>query len=131
MTRLIERTVRAEPQSIWEHPVLACRAVGGDAEAALPGSAAIVCSLVSIHLVDDILDEEPEGDYRELGTGPTANLAVAFQAAAHRVVDEAVPAPETQAALHAVLARMTLATAYGPSLDLQGAASEGDYWRGG
>lgn len=129
MVRLIERTVRAEPQSIWEHPVLACRAVGGDAEAALPGAAAIVCSLVSIHLVDDILDAEPEGDYRELGTGPAANLALAFQAAAHRVLEEAVPAPETRAALHAVLARMALATAYGQSLDEQGATSEEDYWR--
>ena len=59
MVRLVERAVRDEPQSIWEHPAVACRAVGGSAEAALPGSAAIVCSLLSIHLVDDILDQDP------------------------------------------------------------------------
>jgi geranylgeranyl diphosphate synthase type I len=129
MVRLIERAVREEPQSIWEHPTLACRAVGGDAEAALPGAAAIVCSLVSIHLVDDILDDDPRGDYHELGTGPAANLALAFQAAAHRLLEDAVADAETRAALHARLARMALATAYGQNLDAEGAGSEAEYWR--
>jgi geranylgeranyl pyrophosphate synthase len=129
MVRLVERAVRDEPQSIWEHPAVACRAVGGSAEAALPGSAAIVCSLLSIHLVDDILDEDPHGDYREVGEGPAANLALAFQAAAHRLLENASPNPEIRAALHSRLSRMSLATAYGQSLDVQGASNEEEYWR--
>ena len=105
------------------------RAVHGREEAAVPAAAAICCSLASVHLVDDMLDDDPAGDYHTLGTGKTANIALAFQAAAHRALDEAAADGETRAALQACLARMALATAYGQNLDTRDVRSEEDYWR--
>jgi geranylgeranyl pyrophosphate synthase len=129
MIELIERAVHRESRSIWEYPFAACQAVGGEPETALPGAAAIFCSLASIHLVDDMLDEDPAGDYRTLGAGNAANLALAYQAAAHRLLVDAAADPATRADLQTCLADMTLATAFGQSLDGRPVASEEEYWR--
>lgn len=113
----------------WEIPVLACQAVGGQAEVAHPAAAAVACLQISIMLVDDMLDEDPRGIYRERGVGPTANLALAFQGAAGRLLAMAdVPAAQRLAALNS-LSRAGLATAYGQSLDVQNLRGEENYWR--
>ncbi len=129
MLRLIERTVHREQLSVWDYPAVACEAVGGTAEEAAAGAAAVFCSLIGIHLVDDMFDDEPQGDFRRLGAGAAANLALAFQAAAHCQLDEAGVGPEIRAELHACLAKMALATAYGQHLDCAEAGCEEDYWR--
>jgi geranylgeranyl pyrophosphate synthase len=129
MLAMVERVVHRESVSVWEHPIAACRAVGGVGQEAAPAAAAIFCSLISIHLVDDILDEEPLGDYRSLGTGRTANLALAFQAAGHRLLEEAAAPAEVRAALQSSFARMSLATCMGQELDARELASEEEYWR--
>jgi geranylgeranyl diphosphate synthase type I len=129
MLAMMERVVHRESLSVWDYPGIVCEAVGGDARVALPGAAAIFCSLVSIHLVDDMLDEDPKGDYRQLGAGKVANLGIAFQAAAHRLLDDPVlPAPLV-AALQACLARMALGTAFGQGLDAREVTNEEEYWR--
>lgn len=127
MAELVERIRPGGPLSVWELPFAACEAVGGRPEAALPGSAAILCSLISLHLVDDMLDDDPAGDYHRLGPGRAANLALAFQAAGHQLLDEAPLA--TRAALQASLSRMALATAFGQSLDARELETEDEYWR--
>jgi len=76
----------------WQLPVLACRAVGGSEEAALPAAAAVACLQISIILADDVLDQDPRGAHHRLGVGRTANLALAFQAAALALLGRA-PAP--------------------------------------
>ncbi|HVS00392.1 MAG TPA: polyprenyl synthetase family protein [Thermoanaerobaculia bacterium] len=132
MVDVVERAVHREGRSIWDYPFAASLAVGGTEEAALPGGAAVFCAMASIHLVDDILDEDPEGDYRRLGTGPAANLALAFQAAAHRVLDSPtlpIVTAETRAALQESLAGMALATAFGQNLDTRPLRSEEEYWQ--
>ncbi|HVR10561.1 MAG TPA: polyprenyl synthetase family protein [Thermoanaerobaculia bacterium] len=129
MLQLIERAVPGEQQSVWDYPVIACEAVGGTAEAAMAGAAAVFCSLTSIHLVDDMLDDDPQGDFRRWGAGVTANLALAFQAAAHCQLDEPGASPAIRAELHSCLGRMALATAFGQHLDSREAAGEADYWR--
>jgi geranylgeranyl pyrophosphate synthase len=129
MIELIERAIHKESRSIWEYPFAACQGVGGDAEAAMPGAAAIFCSLASIHLVDDLLDEDPCGDYRRIGPGNAANLALAFQAAAHRLLVDAVDDPALRADLQTSLADMALATAFGQSLDARPVDSEEEYWQ--
>jgi geranylgeranyl pyrophosphate synthase len=126
---LIERAVHRDLQSVWDYPAVACEAVGGTAEAAMAGAAAVFCSLISIHLVDDMLDDDPQGDYQRLGAGAAANLALAFQAAGHCQLDEPAIAPAIRAELHACLARMALATAFGQHLDSREATGEDDYWR--
>ncbi|MFL6259587.1 MAG: polyprenyl synthetase family protein [Thermoanaerobaculia bacterium] len=129
MLVLIERVVHRESLSVWEHPVAACRAVGGREADVLPASAALLCSMISIHLVDDMLDDEPCGDFRYLGVGRTANLALAFQAAGHRLLEEAVAPAAVRAALQASFAQMSLATCLGQDLDSRELASEEEYWR--
>jgi geranylgeranyl pyrophosphate synthase len=96
---------------------------------ALRGSAAILCSLISIHLVDDMLDEDPGGTHHRLGTGITANLALAFQAAGHQVLDETTLPPHTRATLQTILSGMALSTAHGQSLDVRDVRDEDEYWR--
>ncbi|HEX4496596.1 MAG TPA: polyprenyl synthetase family protein [Thermoanaerobaculia bacterium] len=129
MLAMVERVGHKEGVSVWEHPVSACRAVGGREEAALPAAAAVFCSLISIHLVDDMLDHEPLGDFRRLGEGRTANLALAFQAAGHLVLAEAEAPAAVQTALQTSFARMSLATCFGQELDARELTSEAEYWR--
>ena len=117
MVRLMERVVHRESLSVWDYPIATCAAVGGPAGAALPGAAAIFCSLISIHLVDDMLVEDPKGDDHRLGAGPAANLGLAFQAAGHLVLDRPEIAAPVRAALHAVFARMSIGTAFGQDMD--------------
>ena len=129
MLELIERAVERGPHTVWNFPIIACQAVGGTAAAALHGAAAILCSYLGIHLVDDLLDDDPRGDFRRFGAGPTANLALAFQGAAHALLDDPAVAPEVRAELHACLARMALDTSYGQHLDSREIGSEAEYWQ--
>lgn len=128
MLELIERPVHREC-SVWTFPVAACRAVGGAEEAAIPAAAAVFCSVISIHLVDDMLDEDPRGDHWFLGVGPTSNLALAFQAAGHLLLDDLRIPQEIRPALQASFAEMSLSTCFGQGLDAREAESEAEYWR--
>lgn len=113
----------------WEFPLLACRAVGGEASAAVPGAAASACMQLSLVLVDDMLDEDPRGVYLQLGGAATANLAFAFQAAAFRVIENAPVEADRRAAVCASMARAALTGAFGQYLDVQNLSGEEDYWR--
>ncbi len=129
MLQLMERVVHRESLSVWDYPASACIAVGGEADDALPAAAAVFCSLISIHLVDDMLDDDPKGDYHRLGAGRAANLGLAFQAAGHLVLDDPCVHPQTRAALHASFARMSIGTAFGQDMDSRELRSEEEYWR--
>ena len=119
----------AEPRPDWSLPLLACRAAGGQALAAVPGAAAVACMQISIILVDDMLDDDPRGEYRRLGAGPAANLSLAFQAAAFRVIAPGVQDAERRAAVTASLAWLGLATALGQHWDVQDRSDEDNYWK--
>ncbi|WP_420631068.1 polyprenyl synthetase family protein [Candidatus Leptofilum sp.] len=116
----------AKNPSSWRLPELACRAVGGDVAAVVSLVTAVACCHISIVLVDDILDDDPKGLYRQLGAGVAANLALAFQAVAYRIVQgttgTAVPL------LLAELAHLNLKTAQGQHLDVQPELNEAHYW---
>ena len=114
---------------LWEFPVQACLAVGGDESSAIPAAAAISSLQLSLILIDDMLDEDPRGAYHQLGQAATANMAFAFQSAAFRVLADAPVAAERRAALHASLAQMTLAVALGQYLDSRNLDDEDGYWR--
>jgi geranylgeranyl pyrophosphate synthase len=113
----------------WELPWLACHAVGGTLEAALPGAAALACIQLSIVLVDDMLDDDPRGDYHHLGYGPTSNLALAYQAAAFALVKSAPVSAEQRAGLADWLAHIGLGTALGQYHDAHNAGDEAAYWQ--
>ncbi|MEM7355736.1 MAG: hypothetical protein AAF657_33280, partial [Acidobacteriota bacterium] len=77
MVRLVDR-MEAPTLPLWEFPVPACLAAGGETTEAEPAVATIFSLLLSIRLVDDLLDGDPGSQAEELGAGPTANLALAF-----------------------------------------------------
>lgn len=112
----------------WQLPELACRAVGGDETAVSPIVAALACCHISIVLVDDILDDDPKGLYRRLGSGIVANLGLAFQAVAYRIVQDLETETAVQQQLLAELSYLNLKTAYGQHLDVQPELSEAHYW---
>ncbi len=113
----------------WQLPARACAAVGGQPEAALPAVAAVACLQISIILADDMLDQDPRGEYRRLGYGRAANLALAFQAAALALLATAPQPAAVRAAASTALARAALATCFGQELDVSGLAGEDAYWR--
>jgi geranylgeranyl pyrophosphate synthase len=128
MLDFVDRAAHREG-SVWQYPIAACCAVGGTEELALPAAAAVFCSVASIRLVDDILDDDPRGDYRVLGAGQAANLALAFQAAGHLLLDDDRIPLTVRPDLQASFADMSLATCYGQSLDAREAENEEEYWR--
>jgi geranylgeranyl diphosphate synthase type I len=125
---MVDRPVHRESGSVWEFPVAACEALGGLETDALPAAAAVYLSVVSIHLVDDMLDDDPRGDYRWIGAGTVANLALAFQAAGHLLLEQATVRAEVRSALQASFAAMSLATCYGQGLDAKELTGEEEYW---
>jgi geranylgeranyl pyrophosphate synthase len=113
----------------WQLPAVACLAVGGDPAATIPAAAAIACLQSSIILVDDMLDQDPRGEYHRLGYGRTANLALALEAAAIAVLDQTEVPAAYRGPAQAAVARAALATAYGQDLDVQNLQGEANYWR--
>jgi geranylgeranyl diphosphate synthase, type I len=128
MAAVFERTNGSLSRE-WELPGLACQAVGSTVDAALVGAAALACIQLSIVLVDDMLDDDPRGDYHHLGYGPTANLALAYQAAAFALVKSAPVDAERRAGLAGWLAHIGLGTALGQYHDAHNAGDEAAYWQ--
>lgn len=113
----------------WDLPIAGALTVGAKPELALPGVAALGCAQTAIILIDDMLDEDPRGEYTRIGYGQASNLAAAFQAAgllllADLDVDAAI-CLEAQLVLNQMLAQ----TAHGQYLDLQNFMDEEGYWR--
>src|SRR5690242_15177545 len=128
MAAIFERTHGTLSRE-WELPWLACQAVGGTLAEVLPGAAALACIQLSIVLVDDMLDDDPRGDYHHLGYGATANLALAYQAAAFSLVKAAPVNAERRAGLTGWLAHIGLGTAFGQYHDAHNAGDEATYWQ--
>ena len=128
MATLFDRAAD-RPRPDWDLPGLACRAVGGEVSQAFPGAASIACMQVSIILVDDILDDDPRGEHLRSGTGPVANLALAYQALAFRLVGRMEVSEELRVAISASLAWLALTTALGQHWDAQNLKGEENYWK--
>ncbi|HJR78517.1 MAG TPA: polyprenyl synthetase family protein [Anaerolineales bacterium] len=125
---ILRRAASTSPRD-WRLPVVACEALGKLPEDAIPASAALACAQISIILVDDMLDEDPRGEYHRIGHGRAANLAAAFQAAG---MDALIGSQaSTQVKLEALkgLNQMLLRTAHGQDLDVQNPVDESSYWR--
>lgn len=112
----------------WLIPVRACESVGGSREQALPAIVAIGCAHVGILLVDDMLDDDPRGDYCSIGMPAASNLACFFQAAALYALSRFTQNSNAQLAALNSFNTMYLTTAYGQSLDVQAPSSEAGYW---
>jgi geranylgeranyl pyrophosphate synthase len=128
MAKIFERHV-ADPNQVWEWPYRACRAVGGDESLAASSAAAILCMILSILLVDDMLDEDPRGVHLRLGDAITANISFAFQAASFRVIAKTPVDAQRRAAVMESFAQMGLTMAYGQDLDARNLTGEENYWK--
>ena len=118
-----------KPRPDWDLPLLACQAVGAPAEQAIPAAAAIACMQISIILTDDMLDNDPRGWHNQVGTGAAANMSLAFQAAAFRVLLQSEIGDNLRVALARELGWMGHATALGQHLDSENRTGEVNYWR--
>jgi geranylgeranyl pyrophosphate synthase len=127
--RAMVRHFAARQPRDWLLPLRACRAVGGREESALPVAAAIAGLHLSILLVDDMLDEDPRGEYRRTGCGAAANLALLFQAAATEAVLTGSLPPNVKLAVLGSLSRMMATLSYGQHLDGLNPGDEAGYWQ--
>jgi geranylgeranyl pyrophosphate synthase len=128
ISAIFERQV-ARPHQVWEWPLRACRAVGGDESVVAPGSAAILCMILSILLVDDMLDQDPRGEHLKVGDAMAANLSFAFQSIAFRVIANTPVDAGRRAAVMDALAQMALTMAYGQDMDTRNLTGEENYWK--
>lgn len=112
----------------WLIPVRACESVGGAQEWAIPAVVAIGCAHVGILLVDDMLDDDPRGDYHRLGLPAVSNLSCFFQAAALHAISRSVKDSRSQLTAVNTLNAMFLSTTFGQYLDVQAPANESEYW---
>jgi geranylgeranyl pyrophosphate synthase len=103
--------------------------VGGQRSDALAIAASVACLQISIILADDILDDDPRGAHRSLGSGPVSNMALAFQAASFCLLEFVPLEAKEKNKLRNTLAKAALATASGQHLDAMNLASEDDYWK--
>jgi len=113
----------------WDYCFYGCGSVGGKPADALPAAAANLCLLLSIHLVDDMLDHDPKGLYHRLGAGTAANLALAFQALASRLILESELEGYSKMAAIESVSRMMLNTSIAQQQDVNNNITlETDYW---
>jgi geranylgeranyl pyrophosphate synthase len=116
------------PPADWTLPLLACRSVCGTEEPALPGASALACLQMSIILVDDILDDDPSGDFHLHGVGRVSNYALALQAAAFKLLTGAGIVSNQAGMIIAKSSSVALETARGQHLDSGNYGDESDYW---
>jgi geranylgeranyl pyrophosphate synthase len=128
MGSILRRAASTRPRD-WELPVIACEALGEAREKAIPASAALACVQISIILVDDMLDDDPRGEYHRIGSGRAANFAVAFQAAGAEALLESGASTKIRSEALTSLSQMMATTALGQELDIQNPASENSYWQ--
>ena len=128
MKNILQRAATTHPRD-WELPVIICQALAESPEKAIPASAALACAQISIILVDDMLDDDPRGEYHRIGSGRAANFAVAFQAASVEALLESGARAKVRTEAVKSLTQMMSITAFGQELDVQNPADETSYWQ--
>ena len=113
----------------WLLPFHACESVGGSQEQAVPVVTAVGCAHISILLVDDMLDDDPRGDYHRVGMPASANLASVFQAAALHLISQCIKEQIPKVAALNSINEMFLSTTFGQSLDVLTFLDEATYWK--
>jgi geranylgeranyl pyrophosphate synthase len=118
-----------QPNQVWDWPIRACRAVGGEESLAASSAAAILCLMPGAALIDDMLDQDPRGEHLRLGDAAAANLSFAFQAASFKLISQTPVDAERRSEVLASFAQMALTIAYGQELDKQNLSGEENYWK--
>jgi octaprenyl-diphosphate synthase len=124
---LMDHAAALQPRD-WHLPIITCKAVGGSEEAAIPACAAIACAQVGIILIDDLLDEDPRGEYHRLGMAQTANYAAALLAMAVQSVYRSPAQSSIKLSAVRGLNQMIATVAFGQYLDTKNSGTEAAYW---
>ncbi len=127
--RLLGRPLLSGIKPSWEYVCHAGSAFGSPWQTGFPGAAAVLCLHYSIHLVDDVLDEDPKGLHHGLGLGATFNLATAFQAAAGVCLSRSNASAAALSMMHSQLHEAVIGTGFGQYLDALDPSGEDEYWR--
>jgi len=128
MESILRRSASTRPRD-WNLPLGICQAVGKPPETAIPASAALACAQISIILVDDMLDDDPRGEYHRIGYGRASNFALAFQAAGADALLESRSSSRIKREAVKSLSQMMLKTALGQELDIKNPDDEKSYWQ--
>ena len=124
---LLERAASKQPRD-WRLPLLACEAVGGTMEQAVPASASVACALIGILLIDDMLDDDPRGEFQRVGQAQAANFASVFLAASSQAILHSAAGSAVKLRALKSLNQMIVSVAFGQYLDVQNPANEAAYW---
>ena len=125
---LFRRTAELKPRH-WQLPFKICQAVGGNMEQALPAVVAFACAQISILLIDDMLDQDPRGEYLRIGPALAANFSATFQAAGLEAVFTGLLPASNRFFGSRSLNSMYLKVASGQYLDVQNLTAESKYWQ--
>jgi len=128
MGNILRRAASTRPRD-WQLPIITCETLGKSVEQAIPASAALACTQISIILVDDMLDEDPRGEYHRIGSGRAANFAVAFQSVGVEALLQSTAGTKVKHEAVRSLSQMTFTTAFGQELDIQNPIDETSYWQ--
>jgi geranylgeranyl pyrophosphate synthase len=125
---IFKRIAACKPKH-WLLPVKSCQAVGGTIDQAIPAVAAIACAQIGIVMLDDILDEDPRGEYRRLGAGVAANLGSAFQVVGLEALLLSDLEPAKKLGTLQSANQMLMTVALGQHMDTECPTDEASYWR--
>ena len=128
MVDLLRDTASKRPQH-WLLAEAACLAVGGTRERAVPGVAATGCFHTSMILLDDIMDNDPKGEFQKIGAGPAANLACGLQSAGYQTINLSDLDEERKLTSVHILSNMMLTSTFGQSVDARNPQDEETYWQ--
>jgi geranylgeranyl pyrophosphate synthase len=125
---LLKHAASKQPRD-WRLPLFACQAVGGTTGQGIPAVASIACALIGILLIDDMLDDDPRGEFQRIGPAQTSNFASVFLAASTQAIVRS--GVESGIKLQAVesLQQMIISVAFGQFLDIQNPTTETAYWK--
>jgi geranylgeranyl pyrophosphate synthase len=126
--RVLGRFVSIRPRD-WNLPLAACESVCGFKEPGIAAAAALACTQISIILVDDILDNDPRGEFQMIGAGQAANLASTFLSAGQQAILHSRARQEIKFNTLQVLNEMVQVVSYGQYLDMLTLQDEDTYWQ--
>lgn len=115
--------------AIEDHALTIGSACGGTRTQLAHTIASATALMTSIRLVDDVLDEDPDGIHHEFGEGMCSNAAVALQSVGIQVLEDMDISAERKLALIKYYNRGAVEIAVGQKWDVEGVETEEDYWR--
>ena len=112
---MLDHAASKQPRD-WRLPLLVCEAVGAKPEQSVPASASVACALIGILLIDDMLDDDPRGEFQRIGQAQTANFASAFLSAASQAILQSEAGPSAKLYALESVNQMIVTVAFGQYL---------------